>query len=402
MVFSLATAFVATFNPMSAILPLLLTCCSAISLLFERHLRAEPQRKGRAVRQLVSLGLCIAPLLLVFCDPYFSRPLLAAASGLFLGEVGQSAGDVSSTLGSHITLPAKPIWSELSLANVVRLFLAGTGKDLYSSVSGTLLLLASAVGWFLAFPAHARRFTLLIATTLTLLWLADGLHLSGPQDTPIYLVQPYIIQSLWDSGVLFGCLCIVGLITGVFNFLSGTQSQILLTAAIVMSLLPSRSGAQLNNELNLTPRVTSCGSFGCVTPNDVQVFRFIKTYGDSIIAKYSNLDFANAPKILLLGHPAIHGPEKWVFPYGASRVLPQESPLPVAFFYGQGSRAWSYENYMQRVCTQFDRDWLRSHNIRYLFLPESNPGCLRGRERVLGEMTVLFESGASRFMQIVP
>jgi hypothetical protein len=57
---------------------------------------------------------------------------------------------------------------------------------------------------------------------------------------------------------------------------------------------------------------------------------------------------------------------------------------------------------MQRVCSQLDRDWLRARNIRYLFLPESNPGCLRGKERVLGEMKVLFESGASRFLQIIP
>jgi hypothetical protein len=76
------------------------------------------------------------------------------------------------------------------------------------------------------------------------------------------------------------------------------------------------------------------------------------------------------------------------------------SPLPVAFFYGRGSPLWSYENYLTRVCQQFDREWMRQHNIRYLFIPSSNPGCLRGRDRVLAESTVLFERDGAKVVAL--
>lgn len=401
-VFAIATAFVATFNPMSALLPLLVTSLTAARLLIDLFARSKRQGDFNADSRWLSFGLCISPLLLVFCDPYFSKPLTGAIKDLLFGGVPRSSGGLSFAALSHVTTPSQPIWDWLNPAQMMRLFLAGTRAEMLSSFGSGLLFLVAAVTWFFAFPVHAKRFAALLATALCLLWLADGLHLSDFQDAPLYLVQPYIIQSLWDCGVLFGCLCISGLITGAFAFLSKARAVAFLTFVVVLSLISPRSGAQLNSQMTLSPRVATCGSFGCVTANDAEVFRFVKKFGAGVLTKYSNLDFANAPKILILGHPAIHGPEKWVFPYGASRVLPQESPLPVAFFYGQGSKAWTYENYMERICSQFDRDWLRSHNIRYLFLPESNPGCLRGRERVLGEMTVLFESGSSKFMQIFP
>jgi hypothetical protein len=401
-VFALITALLATFNPMSALLPFLITCLTASLLWIEIFMRQRGEVRESAITRWLSFGLCLVPLFLVFCDPYFMQPLAKSVRVIFFAGPPSPSGSASIGWFSHVSLPSQAVWARLNLGQVIRLFLAGTDGGLTGSHTATFLMLAAAATWILVFPAQAKRLAVVVVVILFSMWLAEGLTLSGSQDTPLYLVQPYIMQSLWDSGVVLGALFVMGLVGSVYVLLASPGAELALGVAVTLSLLPSRSIAQLNSELSLAPRVGMCGSFGCVAPSDVETIKFVKSFGEEILRRYSDLDFVRAPKILILGHPAIHGPEKWIFPYGASRIISLASPLPVAFFYGQGSKEWSYENYMQRVCSQLDRDWLRARNIRYLFLPESNPGCLRGKERVLGEMKVLFESGASRFLQIIP
>jgi hypothetical protein len=327
------------------------------------------------------------------------KPLLSIVSSLLSGGSGIPPSDPSDGVSAQIALPAKNILAAYSPSQTLRLFLGGTGRGLVEEALSSWLTLVGVVVCFVASLSFGTRFVALIITSLSLLWFAEGVSFAGSQDSPLYLIQPYAIQSLWDLGVLFGFLCVFGFVMSIFRVLSMPRAFLVLSLVGAVPLVTSRSIAQRNQELTLSPRVDSCGSFGCVTDADRETLGFVKEHGRAIIAKYPTLEYVRMPKVLILGHPAIHGPEKWIFPYGASRIVPLESPLPVAFFYGQGSKAWSYENYMQNICTQFDRSWLKAHNIRYLFLPESNPGCMRGKERVLAGATTLFQSGTSRFLE---
>jgi hypothetical protein len=199
------------------------------------------------------------------------------------------------------------------------------------------------------------------------------------------------MHALMQAGASLGYF---GLSVGIVSILSGLGLFGLVSLAISAILtitIPAASYASTNKRFNLAPRVKVCGTMGCVSAADRLALDFIRELGDEILAKYPLLSYAEAPKILMLGYPADLGLEKWIFPHGASRLLPLVSSLPVAFFYGRGSPSWTFQNYQSYVCQQLDIEWLKRRNIRYLFMSSQYPGCIRGRERVLAQSKVLFK-----------
>jgi hypothetical protein len=112
------------------------------------------------------------------------------------------------------------------------------------------------------------------------------------------------------------------------------------------------------------------------------------------------LDYESVPKILVLNAPVIIGNERWLLPTGASRILPTFNTFPLAFYYFQGSPDYSYELYQKNICQSLNLQWLREKNIRYLFVPSYNFGCLRKKAALLLQGKIIEQSGKSMFIDI--
>ena len=146
-----------------------------------------------------------------------------------------------------------------------------------------------------------------------------------------------------------------------------------------------------------------CGFLGegpdCISPDDYSVIGKIRAMYISH-RKGKNSDEIKK-RILVLNFPDDRGFERWLFPFGASRLLPDGEMFPLAFYYFQGDADYTLENYLKYVCREFNRDWLKSKNIRYIFIP-SKPvkSCLFKTEERLKTERILFNSGKTYFLEI--
>jgi hypothetical protein len=254
--------------------------------------------------------------------------------------------------------------------------------------------------WMISSFRRALTFVVLVCCLSLASYTTLAIPHSGDAHRPFYLLQPYLNHAFMQSATVLGYLGLAVGLHGILSLFGRSGLAALAVGGIAVVTLPKSSLASQNPRFNLTPRVSVCGTMGCVTPADHAAMAFLQELSEGVLAKYRGLSYEEMPKVLILGHPVELGLEKWIFPQGASRLVPLVSKLPVAFFYGRGSSSWTFENYRNRVCLQFDIEWLKRRNIRYLFMGTENPGCLRGRQRVFSESTVLFEKNGARVLQL--
>jgi hypothetical protein len=389
-------ALIVTINPITAAVP-----CCLVGLLFlyelGRSLWAFRGQGKIAVGLLPLVAIGVIGVLLVLSDPYFTEMIIAALSP----RVAQGAqGAQAAPLGLQFTLPEDSILTWLQPSRLCAILVGGSfppeffTTQFYIIVSGLFLV------WLTKAPASAVRFTLLLVYLSVAFYLSLAIPRDGDVHRPIYLVQPYIMQSIMQAGPVLGLLLLATGSMWITRSARGWGSLIALAVGIAAVTTPDASLASYNRFLNANPRRTHCGSLGCLSDGDRAALRFATNLGKDVLSKYSGLSYDEVPKIMIPTHPTDLGTEDWLFPFGASRLLPLESPLPVAFFYGRGSPQWSYDNYRKHVCSQFDIEWLKRRNVRFLFLPANNPGCIRGKSRVLESSTVLFEQEGTKVLKL--
>lgn len=150
--------------------------------------------------------------------------------------------------------------------------------------------------------------------------------------------------------------------------------------------------------VNMSPRKDYCGCCGCFMKDDEEVMRFMEKQYKEYVDSDRPLDHKSVPKILVSNAPVFVNGEEWLFPVGTSRILPIYETFPLAFYYFQGSKDYSYKNYQSYVCKRLDMQWLKDRNIRYLFIPSQGEGCIR-RISELKE-NVIFKSGNASLVRI--
>lgn len=190
-------------------------------------------------------------------------------------------------------------------------------------------------------------------------------------DPRYFLLEPYLV----DSGKM---LFLLLTIKGVGFILSSVRfSFVHVLIASALMFIPDST----------KPRFSYCGAAGCVSEDDKKVLDYIHNYFNEK-ETISRILVPNAPVI-------VFNREKWLFPWGAARALPFETEIPLAFFYFQGDKDYSFDNYKSFVCDKLDIEWLLKENIRYIFLPSDRGGtCVRGGG------TVLFKSGEAKFIRL--
>jgi hypothetical protein len=391
-------AVVATINPITAVFP-----CSIVALvaLYELARSVWAYRHPHVIASGVLPVLCVGlgGLFLILSDPYFTEMIISALSHRG-GNVASVEASSASSVSLAFSLPGEPFWPWIKPTRLCAFLFGGTYPPEFFTTQLYVIVAGLFLWWLVTAAKSSLRFALLWLYLGVTFYLTLGIPRSGDVHRPMYLIQPYIMQSMMQAGCVLGLLLWAMGTLCMARSLRGWGVTLVLAASVASIASPDTSLATYNRHFDTKPRRAYCGSLGCPSEGDRAAVRFVKQLGADLLSKYSGISYEEAPKIMIPAHPADLGMEKWLFPFGASRLLPLESPLPVAFFYGRGSPQWSYDNYRRHVCFQFDIEWLKRRNVRFLFLPANNPGCIRGKSRVVENSTVLFEQEGTKVLKL--
>lgn len=131
-----------------------------------------------------------------------------------------------------------------------------------------------------------------------------------------------------------------------------------------------------------------------ISIDDIYIIEYIENFSKNIAFD------GKIPKILVLNTMPIMGNEKWLFPIGASRLLPFYDTLPLALYYFKGEKYFTYENYSKFVCNDFNVEWLKAHKIQYLFLPTDKSGCINDVDNILKNYDIVEQRNNSYFIKL--
>jgi hypothetical protein len=393
---TMTLVLVATINPLSVVAPAVILCPWALYHLW-CILRSRAITGALLPVSLAGVLGCIMivgePYLLVSALNYLRTP---------------SASDLVTY--SSIKLPG---WSlSLSPSSIVAaLFPQRLSSMLFiDTVSGalpTIAVSAACIVWAIPTPAATVRWIIAVALCSLTCAVAHSAALSGvaaeaQRSLPWYLAMPYIYESALQVSAVLGFILLgVSLYIVQLWFAKQSCRALLLVLLLGVAFLPlnyvqlERSAA-----FDLTPRECRAESTACLTDADRDTLYSLSRYTKQIRARYPQLTYYTAPKVLILGTPMRQGVERWVFPSGVSRIVPLYSYLPVAFFYGRGHSDWSYDNYLSRVCRKLDSTWLKERNVRFLFLGRREPGCMKRRREVIQRSTILYERDGTRLLEL--
>ncbi|UNK41907.1 hypothetical protein MNO14_13220 [Luteimonas sp. S4-F44] len=314
------------------------------------------------------LVISVLPLSLpfFFTDPYYFRALTGAAYppkiGLdaALGEVSRPEGLVAGA-NNLVIDPIGRLVSGLE-------YMPGVG------MAGTLLFLFST--FLVVVLLHRLPIRQVVAAVLSacaaIMVMSLALSVAGEfrTDGKLYLLYPYasiaFAQLKMCLILLLACLAAAGIVRSTRSLMFRA-----LGAAVVLMLgfamLDSPSAREYR------PKQGECGGLVCPSEDDIAAlvqFSHVRNAGEGDASR-------SYERVLVLNSVVKIGPETWLFPVGGGRVAPFYDVGPVAYFYYQGDPNFTTGTYLDRVCHRFDRQWLLSHSVRYVFVPESaSEGCL--------------------------
>jgi hypothetical protein len=392
-VVSSSVALLATINPLSALLPGVFLGLIGLDYCWHK-LRSRCKREA-----LCTLLGCLMVIAIIFAgEPYLVTHAVRALG--FSSTSATATTQVATSSPLSITLSTEHVFEWLSFRRIMSYLLAGTYIDNPIMQPIHLLFVVACTVWGLgAFRAVLRWIVALGVCGITAFAFV-GLGVTGSIELPLYLVQPYVVQSVFQCGAILGFIALMPLLLKLFSLRSALITACISVVTICCFCVPTTPITARSGAFNMHIRGGYCGSIACLSEGDREAFLFIEQLGHRIQQQYPSLSYANAPKILILGIPADLGGERWVFPSGSARALPIISPLPVAFFYGRGHPDWTFENYQARLCQNLDLDWIKKRNIRYLFLAKNDPGCMKRRREVVRQGKVIFEHQGTRVIKL--
>lgn len=385
-------SLVAAINPLSAVCPAFFTAA----------LVAEQRVRGARVSYRF-LGLVIlGGISFLACDPYFAKKVIYGI-GTLLSRSESAPGVSNGILGgrpsilfvvqSIIQNIEAPSFQKVPAMLLGNRYAPGTA----STGIGSFLLIGFLAGLIFG-GSLVRRYVLVCVFIVLSAGIKLDVGVLSSSEFPAYLIQPYLTDALEQIGLILGVGLLVW-VTATMLFRTAYGSLVVMLVVCGVALV-AKSPALRNPNYDMSPRVANCGPMGCISRGDAAALEFISALSSDILKRYPDLNYVSAPKMMILNNPAYVGDERWLFPPGASRLVPLFWRLPTAFFYGQGSRAWTYNNYIANVCDQFDIEWLRKRNVRYLFAVDGMPGCLSNKDALSSQLKVIFERDGTRVFEL--
>jgi hypothetical protein len=384
-----AVCLIATVNPLSALIPLCLLACVAFRYLY----------RGISLRRLRETVLFASIAFVLACFILGGEPYLVTAVTKLTSSVQSSQATASSLSLPSATFNFDSLAVLVSARTLVPHLLAGT--LLNDPPLEMMAILSLAVGvWTYRAPGITLRWLSVVWLCGAVAFGARGLQSTSANDLPLYLVAPYAHEAALQTGAILGyTLAIVTVFWALSLRRRGFGLGLVFCLALWFSTQrQSISGA--STSFNVRPRRCSSDTPHCLSQSERNALTYVEQLGLRIRSQYPGLTYASAPKIMILGTPKRFARERWVFPSGASRVVPLFSSIPVAFFYGRGNNDWSFENYTSKICKRLDVAWLKQRNVRYLFLGKRDPGCMKRRKDVVKRSTILFDDAGTRVVQL--
>jgi hypothetical protein len=374
----LASLFaLAVLNPISAVIPIIL----AIGWVVHHGIA-----HGRISWWL--LAIAALPMLLLL-DPYYFR---------MFTEVGSTNPKITISDRMQIKSAYQVLteWRDHHVANPLHFLPGGwtMGPGQAVPMFGALLATIFSLRLMLKSSVRVRVSTLLTIGFIVLaLVAAEGLFWALRDDRRVYLLAPYYAFTLGQLKILL----VTGMAGGIIllGHARGLKPLKLTIPAILLILLV-RLGMHETQRFALEPRADYCGSLGCASPDDIAVMtRFagmIQSDGDRPSA---------LPRVLVPNSVHHTHNEDWVFPVTGARALPFHDVPPVAFFYYQGDDDYTTDAYQAHVCRHFDREWLASQGIGYVFLPSvRDAACMEGMEQLPATEEIVVRSGNSYLLRL--
>jgi hypothetical protein len=337
-------------------------------------------------------------------DPYFGervvgRRTIAPVQAAVTNDAPVPAAPDSRPLFEVPDASIAPLFSPTQLLSYSR---AGISAPTSIRVAWGLALIASLAAWISRSPARALRWLAIFPALAMFHFIALCIPPRTGGSIPIYLIQPYAIDAANQMGAV-AAFCAFGV---AFAFIvqldHAWQRAVVAAVAVGLAWIGQASAASAGDGFIMRPRVTRLdGNMGVPTASELEVIRYWNRYAAGAMRKVEAATYAEAPKILILGNPRDRGIEQWVFPVGGGRLLPLESPMPVAFFYGHGGGDWNYQNYLDHVCRTFDVEWLLARNVQYVFIPADARACIAvGESDRNARFKTLYRSGPAALLQI--
>ena len=236
-----------------------------------------------------------------------------------------------------------------------------------------------------------------LAAFIISLYLFYGFAIALTDDRRYFLLSPYIFFSLSQYKAMF----LVLFLTWIVKKLIATEKNLIWTVASVILLVFSvKLLVRSEQGMFLVPRKGYCGPFDCVMLDDrVLLRRFEKL----VKTGQFKMDDGRTPKVLLPNWVSQSEIETWVFPVSGARLYPYMKVLPAAFYYYHGDVDYSTQSYLAHVCDRFDRSWLLSKNIQYVFLPANREkACFAGMESLLKTEEVVLREGKAYLLKLRP
>jgi hypothetical protein len=389
-----SVALLATINPLSAFLPGIFAGLITLAYL----VRGVIARQARLVSYAL-LASALAAVLIIGGEPYFVTRIVSALSPS--GDATTAPiSQASTSLPFSFALSAAQVRESLQPSRLVEYLLAGTYADKASIQPAHWTLGVSFVLWIASAPWVATRGAIALVVCGAVAFAFTGLQAIGSVELPLYLIQPYVVQSVLQCGAVLGFLLLTPLSILLFSARGVVHTLFVSLLCVYCFCFAAAPMTQRTGAFNMNVRGGYCGTMACLSDSDLAALTFLEGLGERITLKYPGLSYDEAPKVLILGIPASLGNENWVFPSGSARVVPLFSKLPVAFFYGRGHQDWTFENYQERLCKSLDLDWLKKRNVRYIFLAKKDPGCFKRRREIVRQSKVLFDAGGARVLQL--
>lgn len=343
-------------------------------------------------RKAYLIGILLSALVMLLMEPYFQGVL-----GLL--DRGPVEGLIYDDRFAIKTLPqvASGAWATWTVdaATLLREFavlFAETRQPLF--LTFFLLYLAALMVVYRRWRTERAIWWALAAFAVGL-YVVFGFARSLLDDQRFFLLAPYIFFNMTQYKALLLIMMLAFVLRGVVRWPLGA---VLAAVAAVPLIFPVMAKVRGEQDMYLPPRNNYCGAFGCLAESD---FRLLKAFEDRVRSGQFRTINGVTPKVLLPNAPMRTEHESWILPVSSARVLPYFDVLPAAFYYYQGEPYYGTATYNARVCEQLDREWLRSRNIEYIYLPsDRDRACLSGKDQLIHTEEVVLRDGNAFLLKL--
>ena len=350
---------------------------------------------GREIRYYFLIPFIFIFYIYILLDPYYVNLLIDKAHNNIVDTVHYKSFDL--TLNEFMVFFFENIKNRF--LNPLEFFNFIWLKGQYTYLFIFTILFGSSI--FLIYKKRSKedvilKYIVISICLVFMLWiiLSSFLYVLSSSSTNYRLLYPYFNFSTMQYNYILILLLVGFVIFKLASYLSSMKQYVIASVFFILLLIIldlSFGNTQYLKRVDF--------GINSLSEDDYLVIKEIEN-------KYN--DFMNTsikseviPKILLINSMPIMGDEKWLFPVASSRVLPFYNTFPLAFYYFKGENYYTYDNYNDNVCKNFNLDWLKSKNIKYIFIPSDRAGgCIYKINNIISNYTILNNYGQSYFIEL--